>query len=56
MAFIGEEISLQLEAEIREEFEESDLPFRVDIVDWSTTSPEFRKIIAESKEVVQEKP
>jgi predicted nucleotidyltransferase len=26
-------------------FEESDLPFRVDIVDWATTQENFRKII-----------
>jgi hypothetical protein len=26
----------------------------VDIVDWAITSPEFRKIIAEHKEIIQE--
>lgn len=35
-------------------FEESDLPFRVDVVDGQTTSEAFRKIIAVHWEVVQE--
>lgn len=30
---------------IEEDFAESDLPFRVDIVDWATTSPAFRSRI-----------
>lgn len=30
---------------LREAFSESDLPFKVDIVDWASISPEFRKII-----------
>jgi predicted nucleotidyltransferase len=30
---------------LQEAFSESDLPFRVDIVDWATTAPSFRKII-----------
>jgi uncharacterized protein len=53
LAFIGKELSLQLESQLREAFAESDLPFKVDIVDWATTSPEFRQIITESKEVIQ---
>ena len=32
-------------AEMREAFVQSDLPFRVDIVDWSSTSGDFQKII-----------
>ncbi len=54
LVFIGEELSLELESTLREEFEESDLPFKVDITDWSITSPEFRKIITEAKEVIQD--
>lgn len=53
LVFIGEELSLELESTLREEFEESDLPFKVDITDWSITSPEFREIITEAKEVIQ---
>lgn len=29
----------------REAFEESDLPFKVDLVDWSLISEEFRRLI-----------
>ncbi len=32
-------------AAMRDDFDESDLPFKVDIVDWATTSESFRKII-----------
>jgi type I restriction enzyme S subunit len=32
-------------ADLREALDESDLPFKVDLVDWSTTSPSFRRII-----------
>lgn len=31
--------------DLREDFMESDLPFRVDVLDWARTSEEFRKII-----------
>lgn len=34
-------------------FEESDLPWRVDIVDWATTDEAFRRIILRDKVVVQ---
>jgi uncharacterized protein len=33
-------------------FSESDLPFRVDIIDWASTKPEFRKLIIERHEVL----
>ena len=32
-------------AKMREAFDESDLPFRVDLVDWASTSKNFRKVI-----------
>ena len=41
---------------LREAFEESDLPFRVDIVDYNTVSEAFRAIIEEKYEIVQDKP
>ncbi|UCE50226.1 MAG: nucleotidyltransferase domain-containing protein, partial [Phycisphaerales bacterium] len=40
---------------LREAFEESDLPFRVDVVDYNTVSEAFRAIIDQSYEVIQEK-
>lgn len=36
-----------------EDFSESDLPWKVDVVDWATTSPSFRKVIEKDKVVVQ---
>ena len=30
---------------LKEAFEESDLPFRVDVLDWHAASPEFQKVI-----------
>lgn len=38
---------------LREEFQESDLPFRVEIMDWQTISGEFRTIIRRQYEVIQ---
>lgn len=32
-------------AKLKEDFSESNLPFRVDIVDWASLSPDFQKII-----------
>ena len=46
LAVLGQEaIPLQISAELREAFTESDLPYKVDIVDWATTSEVFRRII-----------
>ena len=38
---------------LREAFEESDLPIRVDVLDWHAISPEFRAVINEGYEVIQ---
>ncbi len=35
-----------------EDFAGSDLPWRVDVVDWSTTNPAFRAIISRDKVVL----
>ncbi len=35
------------------DFEESDLPFRVDILDWHAASGEFQKVIEKECEVIQ---
>lgn len=40
-------------ANLRDAFSESNLPFKVDVVDWSKISAEFRKIIEEKFEIVQ---
>lgn len=38
-------LSLEQLDNLRESFSESDLPIRVDLVDWATISPEFRAIV-----------
>lgn len=39
---------------LREAFDESNLPFQVDVVDWATTKDNFRRIIEKEYVVVQE--
>jgi len=38
---------------LKEAFSESDLPFRIDIIDWSTTSAHFRAIIQQEYCLIQ---
>lgn len=38
---------------MRDEFSESDLPFKVDLVDWAATAENFRRLIEERYEVLQ---
>jgi len=46
LAIIGDvALTLNLLAAIKHDFSESDLPFKVDVVDWVTISPAFRRII-----------
>lgn len=40
-----ESIPLNVQGHIDEDFEESKLPFKVDVLDWNRITPEFRKII-----------
>jgi len=40
--------------QLKEAFAESDLPFSVDVVDWTRLSKGFRKIIEREYEVIQE--
>jgi predicted nucleotidyltransferase len=46
-------MSYKVQGEMAEDFSESDLPFRVDILDWATTQESFRRIVEEHKVVVQ---
>ena len=41
-------------ADLREAFSESDLPMKVDIIEWSSLDEEFRSIIRENYFVLQE--
>ena len=38
---------------LREAFEESDIPFRVDVLDWHAISKEFQKVILAKYELLQ---
>jgi type I restriction enzyme S subunit len=46
-------LPLGLSAALAEAFSESDLPWKVDIVDWATTDEALRRIIENGKVVVQ---
>lgn len=49
-------LSLERNAALAEAFSESDLPWKVDIVDLSTVDPSFRKLIERDRVVIQEAP
>jgi type I restriction enzyme S subunit len=54
LAVIGDRpLPLEVSAALAEDFSESDLPWKVDIVDWATTGDTFRKIIRAGRVVVQ---
>lgn len=42
-----EKISIELYSKLKEAFEESNLRYRVDLVDWNVLTEEFKKIIEE---------
>ncbi len=46
-------LDLIILAALSDDFSDSDLPFKVDVVDWTTTSEAFRAIIAQDKVVVK---
>ncbi|MDR3726609.1 MAG: nucleotidyltransferase domain-containing protein [Terracidiphilus sp.] len=54
LAILGDQpLPLSTMADLAEDFTESDLPFKVDLVDWATTSARFRKVIEGERVVVQ---
>ena len=55
LAVMGEKpLSAAVMADVREEFRESDLPFKVDVVDWAATRDDFRRIIEREFVVLRE--
>lgn len=38
---------------LREAFQESELPFRVEVMDWDTASPEFKRAVEQDCTVLQ---
>ncbi|AHN71529.1 nucleotidyltransferase family protein [Aggregatibacter actinomycetemcomitans] len=54
LAIIGESpLSMKTLANLTEAFSESDLPWKVDIVDWAVTNDAFKQIILQCFEVIQ---
>lgn len=54
LAVITEQpLPLRTSANLSDDFSESDLPWKVDIVDWATTRASFRKIIERDRVAVQ---
>jgi type I restriction enzyme S subunit len=55
LAVIGDEpLGYKLLGALKDDFAESDLPFKVDVVDWATTSESFREIIRRDRVVVRD--
>ncbi len=38
-------LSIGIRADLREAFSESDLPFKVDILDWASVNPAYKKLV-----------
>ena len=54
LAVVGQtKLPFQKLAALQTAFEESDLPYRVDVLDWHAISPEFQRIIEQEYEVIQ---
>ena len=49
----GERMERRAKMLLREAFEESDLPFRVDVIDYNAVSNEFRVIIDANYDILQ---
>ena len=57
LALIADQaLSVDILAALAEDLSESDLPWKVDILDWATTSESFRKLIERERVVVQRRP
>jgi len=55
LCIVGETpLSFRTKGLLEEAFQDSDLPYKVDVVDWAGTSASFREIVARDKVVVQE--
>jgi predicted nucleotidyltransferase len=53
LVLVGKEkLGINPIGELREAFEESDLPYRVDILDWNSISENFKNIINKGYEII----
>lgn len=46
-------LPIEIDARLADAFAESDLPWKVDVLDWATTQESFRRIIERDRVVVQ---
>ncbi len=54
LAVIGDDpVPPDVMLDLKEAFTESDLPWKVDVLDWATTGERFRRIVSETKLVLQ---
>ena len=49
---IGKKLSFEFLTALKEAFEESDLPYRVDIIDYNNISDKFKKIVDNGNEII----
>ncbi len=49
-----QKLANELMSDLKEAFVESDLPFRVDLLDWARTSDEFKAVIDKSYFTIQD--
>ena len=55
LAILGSQpLALSVLAELADDFSKSDLPFKVDVVDWATTGERFRRVIEADRIVLQQ--
>lgn len=53
LCVMGEKpLSAEVMSELKNAFVESDLPVRVDVIDWATTSSRFRKVVEQRNEEI----
>lgn len=54
LAIVGrEKLDWRIIEELKDAFAESDLPYRVDVLDWNAISTEFQKAIEKHHETIQ---
>ena len=54
LAIVGKtKLDRKILSDLKEDFRESDILFRVDVLDWHTTSENFKKIIKARYEIIQ---
>ena len=54
LAIVGKtKLDRKILSDLKEDFRESDILFRVDVLDWHTTSESFKKVIEARYEIIQ---